>query len=64
MQNTGKILNYFHNKGLDFIDKKKLTNDDLLDYLENDDYFTSTKSTNSEYEDQFYKVLQNIDWRI
>ena len=61
LQNTDKILNYIHNKGLDFIDKKKLTNDDLLDYLENDDYFTNTKSTNNEYEDQFYKVLQNID---
>ena len=56
MKNINKILNILHNKGLNSIEQHKLNNNEILYYLENDDYYITSSSTKI-----FMNVLNNFD---
>ena len=56
IKNLNKISNILHNKGLYYIDRHRLNNDQILSYLENDDYYINSKNSKV-----FINVLSNFE---
>ena len=56
IKNINKILNIMHNQGIYLIEDNKLSNFDILLYLENDESYT-----NIDNQEQFFNILQNIN---
>ena len=59
LQKVDSILKYLHDKGYQIITQNKLSNKDILHYIENDDYFND--ANNNDYQNQFFKVIQYFD---
>jgi len=59
MQKVDVFLKYVHDKGYENTIQHKLTNEDILNYIENDDYFND--SNNNVYQEQFFEVIQYFD---
>ena len=56
IKNINKISNILHNKGLFFIQRNRLNNDQILSYLENDDFFINSKNSKV-----FMSVINNFE---
>ena len=59
MQRVDVFLKYAHDKGKEIITQNKSTNEDILNYIENNDYFNDSKI--NDYQDQFFEVIQYFD---
>ena len=59
LQKIDAFLKYIHEKGYEIINQCKSTNEDILNYIENDDYFNDCN--NNDYQNQFFKVIQYFD---
>ena len=56
IKTTDKLLDIIHYKGFNLIENNLLTNIDILNYLENDDFYK-----NENYQDEFFKILEYIN---
>ena len=59
LQKIDSFLKYIHDKGYEIITQNKSTNEDILNYIENNDYFND--SCNKDYHNKFFKVMQYFD---
>jgi len=59
LSKTELFLKYFHEKGYEIITQNKSKNEDILNYIENDDCFDDI--FNKDYKNQFLKIIQYFD---
>ena len=57
IKNVNKILNILHTKGLYFLEQHKLDNNEILNYIEHDDYFVINSATKL-----LFNIFNNFDF--